>query len=295
MALLRRGSSGISNQNFDSRLQREQAMSGAVTASLAWNDPSDLDLHAHVRLASGASEHVCYRHKQGAGGVLDVDMHASEDQIVREPVENIFWEHPPAGTYSIRVNVYKRRSEVDPLRFRALLKREGQEDLSVEGELTRARGTLECFRFTVDADGSIEVTRAEASAVADAAPTPLPFGGAPRLTGRRGRGVAAAARTPAVATKARRARTSTVARGKKAMLLVFEGKKVRTSSGLRKDDLTRGKKGKVVSLKKHRLGKANKWAQATSMARAAKGFSGFRVLRKGGSFYEKTREIFSTL
>lgn len=287
MALLRRGSSGISDQNFCSRLQRERAMSGAVTASLAWNDPSDLDLHARVQLASGGSAHVHFDNKRAAGGALDVDMHAKDSQIVREPVENIFWEHPPAGSYSIQANLYTLRGDADSVRFRAILKREGQEDVSMEGEVTRSLPTVECFRFMVDADGSVDVTSAEASAVAPemlcaSSPPSLGLG----LARRRGRRAGAAARE---------VRTSTVARGKKARIQVFKGRSVKTSSGLRKEDLTRGKKGRIVSLKKHQLGKANKWALATSKAREAKGFSGFRPLRKGDSFYEKVKEIFSTL
>jgi hypothetical protein len=42
---------------------------------------------------------------------------------------------------------------------------------------------------------------------------------------------------------------------------VFEGKKSKTSSGLSKDHLTKSKSGKIVSAKKHSMGKKNPWAQ----------------------------------
>jgi len=42
---------------------------------------------------------------------------------------------------------------------------------------------------------------------------------------------------------------------------VFEGKKSKTSSGLSKGHLTKNKSGKIVSAKKHALGKKNSWAQ----------------------------------
>lgn len=283
MALLRRGSSGISDDNFNSRLQREQAKSGAITASLAWNDPSDLDLHAHVTLADGSSAHVFFRNKQGAGGVLDVDMHARDGSTVDEPVENIFWESPPAGTYSIRAHLYKRRGTQRAVRFRAVLKREGEDDLSVEGAL-RATRTAECFRFEVDSDGRVQVQKTMAPAPAPARPATARAtcnSTAPR-----------SARLRSAVAKAR-GKTSAVARGKGAKALVYKGKKFKTSSGLKKEDLTRGKRGRIVSLRKHRLGKANKWAQATAKARAAKGVSGFRLLKKGDSFYQMVKDIFA--
>jgi len=281
MALLRRGSSGISDDNLNSRLQRERAKSGAITASLAWNDPSDLDLHAHVTLADGSSAHVFFRNKQGAGGVLDVDMHATDGSTVDEPVENIFWEAPPAGTYSIRAHLYKRRGTQRAVRFRAVLKREGEDDLSVEGALGVGTRTVECFRFEVDSDGRARVQKAAI------APAPAPARpAAARATPPR------SARLRTAVAKAR-GKTSAVARGRGAKALVYRGKKLKTSSGLKKEDLTRGKRGRIVSLKKHRLGKANKWAQATAKARAAKGVSGFRLLRKGDSFYQMVKDIFA--
>merc|ERR1719199_2190737 len=127
MALLRRGSSGISQENFNCRLQREKAKTGAVSVSLAWNDPSDLDLYAKVFLAKGGFEQVYYSNKHAAGGYLDVDMHARDGEESNEPVENIFWKKPPAGVYVIYVNLYKKRgTRGATIPFRALLRREGE-------------------------------------------------------------------------------------------------------------------------------------------------------------------------
>lgn len=287
----------ISDENLSCRLRREQAQTGAITASLAWNDPSDLDLHAHVELADGGSAHIFYRSKTGAGGTLDVDMHARDsDGIVEEPVENIFWQQPPAGSYSIRANLYKKRGGRDAVPFRMVLKCEGEEDRSFEGELKAGPdATTECFRFVL-ADGAIEMQE------------PRPWAQLKMPESLRGHRATHAARRPRhVARRAARAagpgskaalaraKASPIAKGKKAKLLVFKGLKLKTSSGLRKGDLTIGKKGRVVSLKKHQLGKANRWALATSRARAAKGVVGFRLLKKGGSFYNKVKEIFSDM
>jgi hypothetical protein len=157
MALLRRGSSHISEENFNCRLKRCKAKRGAITASLAWNDPSDLDLHAHIVFAAGGEDTINYHKKQCGGGVLDVDMHARDKELVAEPVENIFWKNPPAGTYSISVKQFKKRGDraVD-VPFRALLNREGEDLLSVEGAVGTERGDLvECFRFIVDSEGAV--------------------------------------------------------------------------------------------------------------------------------------------
>merc|ERR1712118_340684 len=88
-------------------------------------------------------------------------------------------------------------------------------------------------------------------------------------------------------------RVSKVAKGKKAKVQVYKGLKgkVKTVGGLKKDDLTKSKKGKIVSAKRSKAGKESKWAKATAKARAAKGYTAFRSLKKGGSFYEKASEF----
>eukprot|EP00930_Biecheleria_cincta_P073968 TRINITY_DN61214_c0_g1_i1.p1 TRINITY_DN61214_c0_g1~~TRINITY_DN61214_c0_g1_i1.p1 ORF type:complete len:585 (-),score=153.33 TRINITY_DN61214_c0_g1_i1:60-1784(-) len=92
--------------SLKSRLSREGAQSGAITASLIWNDPSDLDLYAYIK-RNGQNHEDCifYGHKKAAGGYLDVDMNVRETGkgFSLEPVENIFWKTPPGGTYRIVV------------------------------------------------------------------------------------------------------------------------------------------------------------------------------------------------
>merc|ERR1712151_725139 len=86
-------------------------------------------------------------------------------------------------------------------------------------------------------------------------------------------------------------RVSTIARGKKAKLAVWQGKKVKTTKGLKKEDLVKSKANKIVSAKKSQLGKESKWNKAVAKARAVKGYSGFKAIKKGTSFYEKAKEI----
>merc|ERR1719263_1973409 len=89
--------------------------------------------------------------------------------------------------------------------------------------------------------------------------------------------------------------------GKKAS--VFRGSKAKTSGGLKKSDLKRNKRGKVVGVKSSAQGKKNfknisKWHQAAQKARKALNIKGFcpiggksaagqRFLAKARSFYKK--------
>merc|ERR1712137_1330203 len=62
--------------------------------------------------------------------------------------------------------------------------------------------------------------------------------------------------------------------------LVFAGTRVKTTGGLKKEDLTRNKRGKVVSKKMHAKGKKafshiKAWHVAVSKARQALGVHGF--------------------
>merc|ERR1719494_318079 len=83
-----------------------------------------------------------------------------------------------------------------------------------------------------------------------------------------------------------------------AVKLVFAGKLNRTKGGLKKDGLTKNKRGRVVSKKRLAFGKKSGWMAAVVKARAAlkiKGFccvggktaQGKALLAKSRSFYKK--------
>merc|ERR1719199_2044169 len=78
-------------------------------------------------------------------------------------------------------------------------------------------------------------------------------------------------------------KVSTVAKGKKAKVQVYKGikGKVKTKGGLKKEDLIKSKKGKIVSAKRSKQGRESKWAKATAKARAIKGYSGFKAIKRG--------------
>jgi len=300
MSLLRKGSSRISDDNFNCRLQREKAKSGAVTVSLAWNDPSDLDLEATVILEKGGQAKIFYGNKQACGGVWGY-----------EPVENIFWKKPLAGTYSISIALNKKHgTRGAAMPFRALLKCDVQggrnervredvsKDVSKEGEVRERERRVEVFRFTVDDDGDISMGRVG---------TPLPKvkpgpsfvsgGGA----GGRAMRVAVRRAPPMKAMKVMKVKVmkvmkvSTIAKGKKSKVAVWRGKKVKTKGGLKKEHLVKSKSRKIVSAARSQAGKNSKWAKATAKARAIKGYTGFKAIKKGTSFYEKAKEVLAEM
>jgi len=90
------------------RLVREGAKSGDVRVSLMWNDFSDLDLH----VTAPSSQKIYFGNKRsGCGGELDVDMNYMGAWASREPVENVFWQRAPRGTYIVVVHMYHNRNE----------------------------------------------------------------------------------------------------------------------------------------------------------------------------------------
>merc|ERR1719282_458805 len=78
---------------------------------------------------------------------------------------------------------------------------------------------------------------------------------------------------------------------------VFKGTRVKSKGGLKKEDLTKNKNGKVVSKKLSARGKKHPWMAACAKARKTLGIKGFAVvggktsqgqalLRKAKSFYK---------
>merc|ERR1719297_535597 len=93
---------------------------------------------------------------------------------------------------------------------------------------------------------------------------------------------------------------SIIARGRAAKAAVFNGRKQKTVGGLKKSDLTRSKRGKVVSARASARAKRNfassglkKWADAVKQARKALGLKGFVAIggksASGKALYAKTK------
>jgi hypothetical protein len=101
----------------DKRLKREKAdMSPSdIRVTLLWSNADDLDLI--VRAPDGSI--VDFRHKIAAGMILDVDMNASFENVVDNPIENVRVDQGSAleGAYEIRVNQFRRRGSIRETQF----------------------------------------------------------------------------------------------------------------------------------------------------------------------------------
>mmetsp|Transcript_95387 Transcript_95387/g.298176 ORF Transcript_95387/g.298176 Transcript_95387/m.298176 type:complete len:102 (+) Transcript_95387:1-306(+) len=98
--------------------------------------------------------------------------------------------------------------------------------------------------------------------------------------------------------KAMKAMKSKIARGSRAMSMVYKGAREKTVGGLRAADIVRNKYGMFVSKKASARGKNNAWAKATAEARKALGLTGFVALNKGPegkALYEKAKAIMAAL
>ena len=76
---------------------------------ITWNDANDVDLHVVYKANDGAEEEISYRSTTGdiTGGTLDVDSNAEcTRNTSTHPVENIVYDNPPPGTYTVKVCGY---------------------------------------------------------------------------------------------------------------------------------------------------------------------------------------------
>jgi len=291
----------LADEVLNPRLQREAARTGEITVSLLWNGPSDLDLHAKVNLASGNKEEIFYSRKQGTGGALDVDANARDSEVINEPVENIYWDQPPAGKYSIDVHNFRMRGHQDKTNFRCQLKLP-TDTLDYEGTLGNKERVI-CFRFTVDESGVVTLGSMPMSRI-------MKKPSSPALTRSAMRTVKAKQPARAIAVmkgikamkvmkvmKVKTTMKTKIAYGKRGRSAVYSGKFEKTSSGLKKEHFVKNKEGKIVSKKKHALGvKAyshiKAWVEACKAARLQLGMSGFVPVKKGTALYTKAKELY---
>lgn len=83
-------------------VQAIEVNTGDVQVSVSWNVDSDLDLH----VVDPAGEEIFYDHDTAAsGGTLDLDSNP-ECKLDHVRNENAAWQHAPAGTYTVRVDLF---------------------------------------------------------------------------------------------------------------------------------------------------------------------------------------------
>jgi hypothetical protein len=87
----------------------ECGQTGDLTFRFTWNDLNDVDLHVVYYNGSDLTEEIYYNHKVGvAGGELDVDANAGcSNNVTNQAVENIFYQDPGPGTYTMKVCGYE--------------------------------------------------------------------------------------------------------------------------------------------------------------------------------------------
>merc|ERR1711934_773219 len=96
---------------------------------------------------------------------------------------------------------------------------------------------------------------------------------------------------------------SKIAKGKRARVSVFSGKKEKTNSGLKKNDLTKNKSGKIVSKKssaaskkRYQGSRIQKWMKACAAARKELKIKGFVALNSGAqgkALYAKAKALYA--
>ena len=91
---------------LDSVLDSLNAGTGEITISMLWDTDDDLDLH--VETPDGSE--IYYGNREDAGGYLDVDANVG-GRTMDNPVENIYFDSPSAGTYSVWIEDYSDRTD----------------------------------------------------------------------------------------------------------------------------------------------------------------------------------------
>lgn len=104
------------------RLAERGAREGALTISLFWDTVADLDLHVQCP----AGETINYRNKAICGGVLDLDSNFKRRLAVTDPIENIYFDAPAAGSYAISVRLFSRHGQTGDQSFRVRISQGGQ-------------------------------------------------------------------------------------------------------------------------------------------------------------------------
>ncbi len=99
-------SGGIDESTMDDVLNELNAGTGEITVSLLWDSTDDVDLH----ISTPDGSEIYYGNRSAGGGELDIDANAGGN-MMDNPVENIFFPTPAAGTYSVWINDYSDRTD----------------------------------------------------------------------------------------------------------------------------------------------------------------------------------------
>lgn len=98
--------SGPDESDLDAVLQDLGAGTGEITVSMLWDTDDDLDLH----MSTPDGSEIYYSNREAGGGYLDVDANVG-GRTMDNPVENIYFESPQTGSYSIWIENYSDRTD----------------------------------------------------------------------------------------------------------------------------------------------------------------------------------------
>jgi hypothetical protein len=103
------------SREFDERVEREGGETGAMTISLLWQGPSDLDLMVHCP----SGELIDYNRPSGCGGRLQIDMNSNVNTMSDAPIEHVVWTEGSVqpGAYQVAVKLYALRDPTGPVPF----------------------------------------------------------------------------------------------------------------------------------------------------------------------------------
>ena len=90
----------------------ECGRTGNLNFRITWHDENDVDLKVRYEGNDGTSEEIYYSNTTGSitGGQLDVDANRNCQNTTNNPVENIVFDNPKPGTYTVKVCGYRNCS-----------------------------------------------------------------------------------------------------------------------------------------------------------------------------------------
>ena len=97
---------GPDESTMDDVLNDLNAGTGEITVSLLWDSTDDVDLH----IATPDGSEIYYGYRTAGGGELDIDANTSSN-MMDNPVENIYFSAPSAGTYTVWIEDYSDRTD----------------------------------------------------------------------------------------------------------------------------------------------------------------------------------------
>ena len=134
------GGGGPAVPDIDKRIRDARLERGLIEVTLAWDGPSDLDLHVKCP----GNQEISYNNQAACGGrLVSKDLGVGGGDEDAHQIEHIVWKAQPVptGSYAVHAVLYKRYSEKRPgIPYRVVLRLNGQVlqdrsgSLSTEGQ-----------------------------------------------------------------------------------------------------------------------------------------------------------------